>query len=160
MLSFTRALFKWPRETVTGQVTRVQMLAPRFESLTNEELRREALSLRYRAQSGEPTSRLLPDAFALVRETSARTLQMRHYDVQIWGGVAMYHGAIVEMQTGEGKTLTATLPLFLHGLVGEGAHLATSNDYLARRDAEWMRPMYQLLGFKVAAIESASAGSR
>lgn len=160
MLSFTRALFKWPRGTVTGQVARVQMLAPRFESLTNEELRWEALSLRYRAQSGEPTSRLLPDAFALVRETSARTLQMRHYDVQIWGGVAMYHGAIVEMQTGEGKTLTATLPLFLHGLVGEGAHLATSNDYLARRDAEWMRPMYQLLGFKVAAIESASAGSR
>jgi preprotein translocase subunit SecA len=85
---------------------------------------------------------------------------MRHYDVQIWGAVAMHQGAIVEMQTGEGKTLTATLPLFLHGLVGEGAHLATANDYLARRDAEWMRPLYQMLGYKVAAIESVLTGSR
>ena len=106
-------------------------------------MKKTSLSLRYRAKSGEPLDRLLPEAFALVREAGRRTLNMRHFDVQILGGIAMHHRSIVEMQTGEGKTLTATLPLYLAALAGKGAHLATVNDYLARRDADWMRPIYE-----------------
>ena len=97
---------------------------------------------------------MLPEAFALVREAGRRTLNMRHFDVQILGGIAMHHRSIAEMQTGEGKTLTATLPLYLAALEGKGAHLATVNDYLARRDAEWMRPIYEALGITVGVIET------
>jgi len=106
---------------------------------TDEQLRKQSLSLRYRARSGELLAKLLPEAFALVREAGRRTLEMRHFDVQMLGGIAMHNRSIAEMQTGEGKTLTATLPMYLAALTGEGAHLATVNDYLARRDAEWMR---------------------
>ncbi len=104
-------------------------------------------------RSHEPLDRLLPEAFALVREAGRKTLNMRHFDVQILGGVAMHHGSIVEMQTGEGKTLAATLPLYLNALTGKGVHLATANDYLARRDAEWMSPIYKALGLSVGIIE-------
>ena len=104
--------------------------------------------------SGEPLERLLPEAFALVREAGRRTLDMRHFDVQMLGGIAMYHRSIAEMQTGEGKTLTATLPLYLAALAGKGAHLATVNDYLARRDADWMRPIYEALGLTVGVVET------
>ncbi|MCA9181262.1 MAG: hypothetical protein KDA51_07405, partial [Planctomycetales bacterium] len=117
-----------------------------------EQLRKSSLSLRYRAMSGEPLARLLPEAFALVREAGRRALNMRHFDVQIVGGAALFEGCITEMQTGEGKTLTATLPLYLHSLAGHGAHLATVNDYLAERDAEWMRPIYDLLGVSVGVV--------
>ncbi len=96
----------------------------------------------------------MPEAFALVREAGRRTLNMRHFDVQILGGIALHNRSIAEMQTGEGKTLTATLPLYLEALSGKGAHLATVNDYLARRDAEWMRPIYEQLGMTVGVIES------
>jgi preprotein translocase subunit SecA len=165
MLSLTRslvdrALFRTSGMFLAAQVRRVQSLAPQFHALSDHELRREALSLRYRAQSGESTARLLPEAFALVRETSERTLGMRHYDVQIWAGVALHEGAVVEMQTGEGKTLTATLPLFLHSLAGQGAHLATANDYLASRDAELTRPLFKMLGSEVSAVESATPPAR
>lgn len=141
-------------------VRRVQSLAPRLERMSDRDLHRESLSLLYRSQAGEPTLRLLPESFALVREASDRTLGMRHYDVQIWAGVALHHGAVVQMQTGEGKTLTATLPLYLRALAGRGAHLATANDYLARRDADLMRPLFQLLGLRVASIESATPPQR
>jgi preprotein translocase subunit SecA len=118
------------------------------------ELKKTSLSLRYRARSGEPLDRLLVEAFALVREAGRRRLNMRHFDVQLLGGSAVHHNSIVEMQTGEGKTLTATLPLYLAALEGKGAHLATVNDYLAQRDADWMRPLYETLGMKVGCIQS------
>ncbi|MFN9912854.1 MAG: preprotein translocase subunit SecA, partial [Pirellulaceae bacterium] len=92
------------------------------------------------------------ETYSLVREAGRRSLRMRHYDVQILGGIALFYGCIAEMQTGEGKTLTATLPLVLHSLIGKGAHLATVNDYLAQRDAEWMKPLYECLGIKVGVI--------
>jgi preprotein translocase subunit SecA len=120
--------------------------------LTEPQIRKEALSLVYRAKSGESLGSLLPETYSLIREAARRALNMRHYDVQILGGISLYHGCIAEMQTGEGKTLTATLPLVLHSLVGKGAHLATVNDYLANRDAEWMTPLYEQLGLRVGVI--------
>jgi preprotein translocase subunit SecA len=116
--------------------------------LTEPQLRKEALSLIYRAKSGEPLSTLVPESYSLIREAGRRALNMRHYDVQILGGICLFHDGIAEMQTGEGKTLTATLPMALHALNGKGAHLATVNDYLAQRDAEWMKPLYDLLGLR------------
>jgi preprotein translocase subunit SecA len=135
----------------------VPQIAALEEPLTQQsdyDLKKASLSLRYRARSGEPLERLLVEAFALVREAGRRRLNMRHFDVQLLGGAAVHHNSIVEMQTGEGKTLTATLPLYLAALEGKGAHLATVNDYLAKRDADWMRPIYELLGMKVGCIQA------
>ncbi len=130
----------------------VTELEERMRALSLEQMRKTSLSLRFRAMSGEPLLKILPEAFAIVREAGRRALNMRHFDVQIVGGAALYDGCITEMQTGEGKTLTATLPLYLHSLAGLGAHLATVNDYLAHRDAEWMRPIYSLLGVSVGVV--------
>lgn len=137
------------------------LLVPRIGALeeslipqSDYDLKKMSLSLRYRARSGEPLERLLVEAFALVREAGRRKLGMRHFEVQLLGGIAMHHNSIVEMQTGEGKTLTATLPLYLAALEGKGAHLATVNDYLAQRDANWMRPIYELLGMNVGCIQA------
>ncbi len=127
---------------------------PELQKLSDQEMRKHSLSLRYRAKAGEPLEKLLPEAFALVREAGFRTLNMRHFDVQMLGGIAMHFRSVAEMQTGEGKTLTATLPLYLNGLTGKGVHLATVNDYLARRDAEWMRPIFESLGLSVGVIET------
>jgi preprotein translocase subunit SecA len=135
-------------------VPQIAALEPELEQLSARDLRKRSLSLRYRAKSHEPLNALLPESFALVREAGRRTLNMRHFDVQLLGGMAMHDRSIAEMQTGEGKTLTATLPLYLNALTGKGAHLATVNDYLARRDAEWMRPIYEALGLNVGVIES------
>jgi len=135
-------------------VPKIAALEPELQELTDYELRKRSLSLRYRAKSGEPLGRLLVEGYALVREAARRTIEMRHFDVQVLGGIAMFHGSIVEMQTGEGKTLTATLPLYVHGLTGKGCHLATVNDYLARRDAEWMGPIYKALGLTVGVVET------
>lgn len=134
------------------QVRAVNQLEPSRRALTDPQMRKEALSLVYRAKSGESLASLLPETYSLVREAARRRLNMRHYDVQILGGVFLFNGCIAEMQTGEGKTLTATLPLALHALVGKGAHLATVNDYLAQRDAEWMRPLYDNLGLRVGIV--------
>ncbi len=123
-----------------------------LQSLSDSDLHRQSLALRYRAKSGEPLHKLLPEGFALVREAARRKLQMRHFDVQLIGGALLMLANVVEMQTGEGKTLTATLPLYLHALTGRGAHLATANDYLAQRDADLMRPVYQALGLTVGVI--------
>lgn len=131
----------------------VAALEPQMEALNDYELRKTSLGLRYRIRSGEPIDKLLVEAFALVREAGRRKLSMRHFDVQILGGAAIHHRSIIEMQTGEGKTLTATLPLYLAALEGKGAHLATVNDYLARRDAEWMTPLYSALGMSVGIIQ-------
>jgi len=125
-----------------------------LKQLNAYDLRKRSLSLRYRLKSKEPSEQILPEAFALVREAGRRALNMRHFDVQMLGGMAMHFHSIAEMQTGEGKTLTATLPLYLAALEGKGAHLATVNDYLARRDAEWMRPLYETLGITVGVVET------
>jgi preprotein translocase subunit SecA len=125
-----------------------------LEGLDDSELRRRYLALRYRAKRGERIVRLLPETYALVREAAARRLGMRHYPVQILGGIAAHGRAVAEMETGEGKTLTATLPLALAALIGRGAHLVTANDYLAGRDAAWMRPVFELLGLSVGVVRS------
>ena len=134
-------------------VPQIAALEEPLQQHNDFDLKKASLSLRYRARSGEPLERLLVEAFALVREAGRRKLNMRHFDVQLLGGAAVHHSSIVEMQTGEGKTLTATLPLYLAALEGKGAHLATVNDYLAKRDADWMRPIYELLGMKVGCIQ-------
>jgi preprotein translocase subunit SecA len=127
---------------------------------TDAGLKKRSLALRYRAMAGEKLVTLLPEAYALVRESGRRSLQMRHYDVQMIGAIALFEGCIAEMQTGEGKTLTATLPLYLHSLSGKGAHLATVNDYLAKRDAEWMRPLFDRIGVSVGIIQTPDDQSR
>src|SRR5512132_2072663 len=136
-----------------GRVESINRIEPEMELLDDSELRSEADELRKRARDGESLEDQLPEAFALVREASRRTLGQRHFDVQLIGGMVLHSGAIAEMKTGEGKTLTATLPVFLNTLAGEAVHLVTVNDYLARRDAEWMRPIYEALGVTVAAIQ-------
>src|SRR5207244_7865625 len=105
--------------------------------------------------NGEDIEAVLPEAFAVVREAGKRTLQMRHFDVQLLGGMALHYGKIAEMRTGEGKTLVATLPAYLNALTGNGVHIVTVNDYLARRDAEWMGNIYKLLGLTVGVIVNA-----
>jgi preprotein translocase subunit SecA len=136
-----------------GRVESINRIEPEMELLEDSELRSEADELRKRAREGEALDDLLPEAFALVREASRRTLGQRHFDVQLIGGMVLHSGAIAEMKTGEGKTLTATLPVFLNTLAGKAVHVVTVNDYLARRDAEWMRPIYEALGVTVSAIQ-------
>jgi preprotein translocase subunit SecA len=133
-------------------VPAARRIEERLASEPDQKLRERALALRYRAKSREPLARLLPETFALAAESAHRTIGLRPYDVQLLGGMAMHFGAIAEMQTGEGKTLTATLPLCLNALSGQGAQLATANDYLAERDANWMMPVYKLLGLSVGVI--------
>ena len=127
---------------------------PTIEELDDEALRAKTAEFRERLDEDEELDDILPEAFACVREASKRTLGMRHFDVQLVGGAVLNEGAIAEMKTGEGKTLVATLPLYLNALEGNGAHLVTVNDYLARRDAEWMRPVYEALGMTVGVIEA------
>src|ERR671914_1202507 len=136
------------------RVDRINSWEPELELLDDDELRAQADSLRERARNGEPLDDLLPETFAVVRETSRRTLGMRHFDVQMIGGMVLHDGAIAEMKTGEGKTLTATLAVVLNALAGEGVHLVTVNDYLARRDADWMRPIYEGLGLTVGVLQN------
>lgn len=135
-----------------AQLKAVNALEDPFQKLTEPELRQGRLIIALSQRVVRHSISLLPETYALIREGGRHALRMRHYDVQIIGGIAQFYGCIAEMQTGEGKTLTATLPLALHSLVGKGAHLATVNDYLAKRDAEWMQPLYDLLGFKVGTI--------
>ncbi len=142
----------WYLHRARGLLARVNDLAVPLEKLSEARLREGFAALRYRAASGEPLGRLLPECYATVREAARRSLSMRHYDVQVLGGALVFLGAVAEMETGEGKTLTATLPLCLFALSGRGAHLATANDYLAARDAEWMRPLYRLLGLRAQAL--------
>lgn len=135
-------------------LAQVNALESMLQAESDKDLGKRSRALRYEAMAGKKLSKLMPEAYALVREAGRRALQMRHYDVQIVGGIALFEGCIAEMQTGEGKTLTATLPLYLHSLVGKGAHLATVNDYLAKRDADWMAPLFNLLGLTVGTIQT------
>src|SRR3954470_19877000 len=131
------------------RVAQVNRFEPEMKLLDDSELRAEADSLRERGRNGEPLDDLLPEAFALCREAARRSIGQRHFDVQLIGGMVLHSGAIAEMKTGEGKTLTATLPVFLNSLAGNSVHLVTVNDYLARRDADWMKPLYDALGVSV-----------
>src|SRR5262245_56367557 len=127
-------------------LSQISALESTLQGEANRDLKKRSLSLKYRAKSGEALNKLLPEAYALVREAAVRSIGQRHYDVQMIGGIALYNGCIAEMETGEGKTLTATLPLYIHALIGKGAHLATVNDYLAERDAQLMTQVYDLVG--------------
>ncbi len=146
---FRFRLARWRRS-----LYQINALEAILQSESDKELSKRSRALRYEAMAGKKLSKLLPEAYALVREAGRRALALRHYDVQIVGGIALFEGCIAEMQTGEGKTLTATLPLYLHSLLGKGAHLATVNDYLAKRDAQWMMPLFDLLGVSVGIIQT------
>lgn len=135
-------------------VAQINALEPDMEKLTDEQLRAKTDEYRQRYQNGETLDQLLPEAFATAREASRRVLSMRHFDVQLIGGMALHEGCIAEMRTGEGKTLVATLPTYLHALTGKGVHVVTVNDYLASRDAAWMKPVYEFLGMTVGVIQS------
>jgi len=124
-------------------------LEPGIQSLSDDELKAKTVELRGRHEQGESLDVLIPEAFAVVREASQRTLGLRHYDVQLVGGLVMHRGMIAEMKTGEGKTLMATLAVYLNSLTGMGVHVVTVNDYLASRDADWMGPIYTALGMTV-----------
>src|ERR671913_829234 len=136
------------------RVGRINQWEPELELLDDDELRGHADALRERARNGEPLEDLLPETFAVVRETSRRTMGMRHFDVQMIGGMVLHSGAIAEMKTGEGKTLTGTLAVILNALAGKGVHVVTVNDYLARRDAEWMSPIYDMLGVSWGVLQN------
>jgi preprotein translocase subunit SecA len=135
-------------------VARINELEPEMELMSDAELREEADKLRERGRNGEPLDDLLFESFALTREAGRRTMEMRHFDVQLIGGMVLHDGSIAEMRTGEGKTLTATLAVVLNTLAGDAVHLVTVNDYLARRDAEWMKPIYDALGVSVGILQS------
>jgi preprotein translocase subunit SecA len=136
------------------QVAQINDLEPEMELLEDDEVRSEFAELKQRADNGEPLDDLLFEAFALTREAGKRSLGMRHFDVQLIGGMVLHDGSIAEMKTGEGKTLTATLAVALNALARKGVHLVTVNDYLARRDAEWMKPIYDMLGVSVGVLSS------
>ncbi|MBK6004617.1 preprotein translocase subunit SecA [Ramlibacter ginsenosidimutans] len=131
------------------QVEQINALEPKLEQLSDEQLRAKSEEFRGRLQQGETLDAVLPEAFAVVREASKRVMKMRHFDVQLMGGIALHQGKIAEMRTGEGKTLTATLPVYLNALSGKGVHVVTVNDYLANRDAQWMGKLYNFLGLTV-----------
>src|SRR3954464_13157692 len=136
------------------RVEQINAWEPELELLEDDELRANADSLRERAGNSESLEDLLPETFALVREVSKRRMHMRHFDVQMIGGMVLHDGSIAEMKTGEGKTLTATTAVVLNALAGEGVHLVTVNDYLARRDADWMRPIYEALGLTIGVLQN------
>ncbi len=133
-------------------VDKIESLAPEYERLTDAELRQKTDIFKQRLKNGETLDDILPEAFAAVREAAWRTLKMRHFRVQLIGGIVLHQGRIAEMKTGEGKTLVATLPAYLNALEGKGVHIVTVNDYLAKRDAEWMGPIYNFLGLSVGVI--------
>ncbi|NNF62147.1 MAG: preprotein translocase subunit SecA [Gammaproteobacteria bacterium] len=135
-------------------VKRTNALEPEMEARSDDELRGLTDAFRARLEQGEGLDSLIPEAFAAVREAARRTLGMRHFDVQLIGGMVLHGGKIAEMRTGEGKTLVATLPVYLNALGGEGVHVVTVNEYLAGRDADWMRPVYEFLGLTVGVIRS------
>src|SRR5438445_6967588 len=130
-------------------VRQINALEPGLANLSDAELKTKTAIFKERVANGEDIEAVLPEAFAVVREAGKRTLQMRHFDVQLLGGMALHYGKIAEMRTGEGKTLVATLPAYLNALTGKGVHIVTVNDYLAQRDADWMGRVYRFLGLTV-----------
>src|SRR5260221_9502971 len=135
-------------------VAEVNALEPAIQALSDAQLRGKTAEFRQRLANGDTLDDLLPEAFAVVREAGRRVLNMRHFDVQLIGGVVLHSGKIAEMKTGEGKTLVATSPAYVNALEGKGVHVITVNDYLARRDAEWMGRIYRFLGLSVGLIQA------
>src|SRR3984885_10811831 len=133
-------------------IVQINALEPAFEKLTDADLRAKTDSFKARLAKGEKLNDLLPEAFATVREAARRALGQRPFDVQLRGGIVLHDGKIAEMKTGEGKTLVATLPVYLNALTGKGVHVVTVNDYLARRDSAWMGRIYNFLGLSVGCI--------
>ncbi len=133
-------------------VAKINSLEAHYEALSDEDLSRQTQVLKDRLAAGETLDDILPDAFAVCREAGKRILGMRHYDVQLIGGMVLHRGSIAEMKTGEGKTLVATLAVYLNALSGKGVHVVTVNDYLAKRDAEWMSQLYGFLGLTTGVI--------
>ncbi len=154
--SFLTRIFGSRNERVLRQlgktVARINALEPEFQALSDEELKGKTAAFRERLAAGEALDSLLPEAFATVREASRRVLGLRHYDVQLIGGMVLHAGKIAEMRTGEGKTLVGTLPVYLNALEGKGVHVVTVNDYLARRDSAWMGKVYNFLGLSVGVV--------
>jgi len=156
-------MFKWLGSLVDSNerelrrlqpiVAEINSLEPEFEKLSDAELRAKTEEFKSRLRDGETLGNILPEAFAAVREAANRTIKQRHFDVQLMGGIVLHQGKISEMKTGEGKTLVATLPLYLNSIAGEGCHLVTVNDYLSKRDPYWMGPIYHALGASVASIQ-------
>jgi len=136
------------------KIDAINALEPKFQAMSDADLKQQTTLFRERLDQGESLDDILEEAFALCREAGRRFLGMRHYDVQLIGGMVLHSGSIAEMITGEGKTLVATLPAYLNALGGRGVHVVTVNDYLARRDMEWMAPIYMNLGLTVGAIQS------
>jgi preprotein translocase subunit SecA len=161
VLNFLTRIFGSRNDRVLKSLARdmraANALEPALQALSDEQLRAKTDELRSRLAAGESTDRLLPEAFAVVREASRRTLGMRHFDVQLIGGTVLHRGRIAEMRTGEGKTLMSTLPAYLNALSGEGVHVVTVNEYLAQRDADWMGPVFRFLGLTVGVVRSAQA---
>ncbi len=156
MLKFAQKLFGSVNERkvrpLRGTVARISALEQNFEALSDDALRNKTAEYRHRLARGATLEQLQPEAFATVREAAKRTLNMRHFDTQMMGGMVLHSGKIAEMRTGEGKTLVATLPVYLNALEGRGVHVITVNDYLAKRDAEWMGQVYRFLGLSVGTI--------
>jgi len=142
------------RKRLEELVALVGTYEPEVEDVSDEDLARRTTDFRQRVESGESPDELLPEAFACVREAARRTIGQRHFDVQVMGAIALHEGNIAEMKTGEGKTLTSTMPAYLNALTGGGVHMVTVNDYLAKRDSEWMGPIYRVLGASVGLIQS------
>jgi preprotein translocase subunit SecA len=156
-MSIVKKIFGDPNEKeikrIQPTVDLINGLESKFQAMSDEELKAQTEIFKQRLSKGETLDQILPEAFATVRETAKRILGQRHYDVQLIGGIALHQGRIAEMRTGEGKTLVSTLAIYLNALTGEGVHLVTVNDYLARRDANWMGPIYHFLGLSVSAIQ-------
>ncbi|MEK7805945.1 MAG: preprotein translocase subunit SecA, partial [Planctomycetota bacterium] len=167
-MSFLTKIFGTSNERILKSikplVAQINAIEPKMMALTDAELRQKTDEFKERLSGGETLDDILPEAFAAVREASRRVLlapnpdspnrTMRHFDVQLIGGIVLHQGKIAEMATGEGKTLVATLPSYLNALAGKGVHIVTVNDYLAKRDKDWMSPLYEFLGMKAGAIQS------
>ncbi|MCB1556792.1 MAG: preprotein translocase subunit SecA, partial [Alphaproteobacteria bacterium] len=156
ILTLATKLFGSSNERILKQLSRhvdpINALETQFQAMDDDTLRGQTAAFRQRLENGEPLDNLTHEAFAVVREAAKRALGQRPFDVQLIGGLALHEGKIAEMKTGEGKTLVATLPAYLNALSGKGVHVVTVNDYLARRDAEWMGRVYKFLGLTVGCI--------
>src|SRR3989339_696617 len=155
-MSFLEIIFGDPNKKVIKElepvVSKINELESSFISLSSDELRAKTSEFKERLNKGETLDNILPEAFATVREAARRKLGQRHYDVQLMGGIVLHRGEITEMKTGEGKTLTSTLPIYLNALTGKGVHVVTVNDYLAKRDCNWMGSIFNFLGISTACI--------
>ena len=158
MAKFLTRIFGSRNQRVLRQyskiVNTINDLEPNIKTLSDDELRSKTEDFRNRVKEGETLDDILPEAFAVAREAAWRTLHLRPFDVQLIGGMVLHNGNIAEMRTGEGKTLVATLPAYLNALSGNSVHIVTVNEYLAQRDADWMRPVYEFLGLKVDVSKS------